>query len=97
MKFSPAKGSQHGSQRLKHFLSRPRKTACPWAGEHAGPPVAAVDIARSCGHNEGKAIPTCIQHLNTLLSTAGVAPTPTPCTICGKIGAPRVIDTQDLD
>lgn len=92
----PATRSPSISQWLQTIFSRPQKVTCPWAGKHAGPPIAAVDITRPCGHSEGTAVPTCTTHLNTLISTNGTAPQPTPCTACGALAAPRIAATHDL-
>lgn len=85
-------------KKLKKILRRPRQIPCAWTGLHSGTAVANAIIWRTCGHDEGPPkTPTCIRHLNELVSLRGTASIESPCTVCGTVSAPKVITTTDLD
>lgn len=57
--------------------------------------MVLVVTGKSCGHSS-RPTPTCIEHLNTLLETSGVAPRSVKCDRCDHVEASRVVETLDL-
>lgn len=83
--------------RFKLFTRRSRIVECGWRGECHGPVTVGVTTAWPCGHSaHPTATPTCPAHLQSLLVDGGTAPNPVPCTICGVVGAAKVVATEDL-
>lgn len=82
---------------LRGLLRRqPRRATCAWHGSHVGAVSVGVDTAWPCGHPQDRTAPTCVAHLNHLLSQGGMAERETPCSTYGAVGAARVVATHDL-
>lgn len=84
---------------IDRLLGRRPDPRCGWFGEGivcAGPPICTVSVQWPCGHSEGAATPTCWAHLDRLLAEGGVSQVAVACPVCGRIGAARVVATDDL-
>lgn len=96
-RWSPADGFDSLVRAMKRGSRRERRaSSCGWFGPHSEDPtpVTLLDLSRTCGHDQDLStpVPTCSTHLAAVESTDGVASVRTPCSVCGVVSAPRVVD-----
>jgi hypothetical protein len=48
-----------------------------------------------CGHSQNDGTPTCVAHMNMLLTQRGTAPLATACAVCGIVGHAAVVAMDD--